>query len=545
MAYALWLPSRQTLNLQSDSWRWINIGLILTVFKSTGRLNQGYWDNHDRKTFLAELQLAVLLADEGSCFVPVDVINGNTELLYELNRHMKCDMRQPICSRCEKRGTECLGYGHNQRGVARSALPKVTKPRPILPKGQEADRRILTQPKEVSLISKSSGEESLSDHFSLNLQLCLGETSEFGSSSIETPQLSGLILLDTGAEDRREGYDTSQQVIHSYPQRSSSYSYQCITEPSASINPFLIASQLLPSSPSDPIAAYLGGSQFEHYALSLFERTIGHAYFKPMKDHLAQLRGAMVSRLRASPSSRWIILISIKIYEDIIEGDRSQTDIHVHWIERTAASIYRRFGQNLTPQETKYLRADWLEISIISSIFGRGPNAYVALRNATPTFLQGVYSLPGIWSGGSDPTLIPLLEVIKSEDYSLSTYTLVDCMCALSFGLPQQIEYDTTARVLPDDFLPHEWATGIPTEFHLLLADINACRDKSPRARDWREIEENHRRITRSKLSDPTTGGLDFVPVLDHLWHGAGLGGHAITWSDYLHSRETLIPVPM
>ncbi|KAF8686355.1 hypothetical protein RHS04_00149 [Rhizoctonia solani] len=346
----------------------------------------------------------------------------------------------------------------------------------------------------------------------------------------------------------------------------------------------------------------------------------------------------MVSRLRASPSSRWIILISIKIYEDIIEGDRSQTDIHVHWIERTAASIYRRFGQNLTPQETKYLRADWLEISIISSIFGRGPNAYVALRNATPTFLQGVYSLPGIWSGGSDPTLIPLLEVIKSEDYSLSTYTLVDCMCALSFGLPQQIEYDTTARVLPDDFLPHEWATGIPTEFHLLLADINACRDKSPRARDWREIEhilvhwesrmirndeyweswmsvawlaiqeswrltllaylylavcglpsddvqiqqcstqilqvvgtvkkrepsdlavsffvqylivgicarrENHRRITRSKLSDPTTGGLDFVPVLDHLWHGAGLGGHAITWSDYLHSRETLIPVPM
>jgi hypothetical protein len=62
-------------------------------------------------------------------------------------------------------------------------------------------------------------------------------------------------------------------------------------------------------------------------------------------------------------------------------------------------------------------------------------------------------------------------------------------MCAMSFGLPQQIEYDTTVETLPADFLPQEWATGTPVEFQILLSDINSCRDKSPRARDWKDIE--------------------------------------------------------
>ncbi|KAF8741578.1 hypothetical protein RHS02_04280, partial [Rhizoctonia solani] len=30
----------------------------------------------------------------------------------------------------------------------------------------------------------------------------------------------------------------------------------------------------------------------------------------------------------------------------------------------------------------------------------------------------------------------------------------------------------------------------------------------------------------------------DFVPVLDHLWLGAGLGGHPVTWNDYLNTAQ-------
>lgn len=37
--------------------------------------------------------------------------------LIQMCRHKKCDRRKPICERCSKGGYECLGYGHNKRGV--------------------------------------------------------------------------------------------------------------------------------------------------------------------------------------------------------------------------------------------------------------------------------------------------------------------------------------------------------------------------------------------------------------------------------------------
>ncbi|CAE6435697.1 unnamed protein product, partial [Rhizoctonia solani] len=165
----------------------------------------------------------------------------------------------------------------------------------------------------------------------------------------------------------------------------------------------------------------------------------------------------------------------------------------------------------------------------------------------------------------------------------------------------------------------------------VLLADINACRDKSPKARDWREIEyalvhwetqvlrnnsvweswmaiawlavqeswrlallaylyltcitqilqvvgtvkkhespdinvpfliqylivgicarsEKQRKITRNKFSNVTETKFwmirseNFVPVLDHLWHGAGSGGRPVTWADYVRSREAVLPIPI
>lgn len=38
--------------------------------------------------------------------------------LFAFNRHKKCDLRRPVCERCEKGGYNCLGYSHNkQNGV--------------------------------------------------------------------------------------------------------------------------------------------------------------------------------------------------------------------------------------------------------------------------------------------------------------------------------------------------------------------------------------------------------------------------------------------
>ncbi|KAG8699682.1 hypothetical protein FRC08_005161 [Ceratobasidium sp. 394] len=61
---------------------------------------------------------------------------------------------------------------------------------------------------------------------------------------------------------------------------------------------------------------------------------------------------------------------------------------------------------------------------------------------------------------------------------------------------------------------------------------------------------ENQRDIAHKKLASAFHNavwlirGSDFVPVLDHLWHGAAANGQPIRWSDYVHSRQVMLPVP-
>ncbi|CAE6501383.1 unnamed protein product [Rhizoctonia solani] len=416
------------------------------------------------------------------------------------------------------------------------------------------------------------------------------------------------------------------------------------TAPPPSLHQIFLIFSRLPSSPSDPLMAYLAGHQFEADFVSYFNRMTKHTYFKPLKDQTERLKSQILSRLRSSHSGRWVMLLCAKISEDIIDGDRSLTVLHTRWLGHIEAAVRKRLAQDPMPREAEALREDWLEASLLKTTLGQSSNAYAVLRSATPTFLQLAYALPDLWSSNSNPTLIPLLNIIGSENHALSSFTLIDCTCAMVFGLPQQVEYDTSSGSFPKGFRPHEWAHCSPTEFQILLVDINACRDKSPGARDYKEIEhtllhwqaqpvqhdknweswmavawlavqeswrltllaylylsvfgltsddpriqrcvtqslqvvgtvkkhessdtyvpffvqylmigicarrEQHRKIVRNRLLDVNETkfwmlrGADFASVLDHLWHGAGSSGRPISWSDYVYSREVLLPVPI
>ncbi|CEL55911.1 hypothetical protein RSOLAG1IB_01923 [Rhizoctonia solani AG-1 IB] len=37
--------------------------------------------------------------------------------------------------------------------------------------------------------------------------------------------------------------------------------------------------------------------------------------------------------------------------------------------------------------------------------------------------------------------------------------------------------------------------------------------------------------------------GPQFSRFLYHLWHGAGAGGGAVTWDDYVRSRQAITPI--
>lgn len=561
-------------------------------------------------------------------------------------RHKKCDMRQPTCLRCEEERLECLGYSHNRRGLAHSAPPKPLKPRPILPKEEVTDVLSPAQrTTSVSVSNPSGGERYPGTSSSSEQGEHSRDTSNFDSLSTGLHPISGIYYSGPGTlvqrRDRSTGGLTTQDYLkHFRPQPNK-------TRPPSlplSLHQLLLILNRLPPSPSDPIMTYLNSPQFEDYVVSHFHRMMDFAYFKPIQDQKEQLKSMILSRIRHSHFSRWIMLVCARICEAIIDGDWSQNDLHIRWIGDIESTLWIRLAQDPTPRETEDLRGDWLEVSLLKASLGGSANAYVVLRKATPTFLQATYSLPDLWSSSSDPAFIPLLNIVVSEHHALSSFILIDCTCAMMFGLPQQVEYDTNIDSLPKGFLPHEWAHSSPVEFQILLADINACRDKSPKARDWREIEyrlvnwetqiprndgvweswmaiawlavqeswrlallaylylavcglpsndpriqrcvtqilqvvgtvkqhespdinipfliqylmvgicarsEKHRKVTRNKLSDVNQTkfwmirGGDFVPVLDHLWHGAGSGGRPVTWADYVYSREVMLPVPI
>ncbi|KAG9087005.1 hypothetical protein FS749_003230 [Ceratobasidium sp. UAMH 11750] len=60
---------------------------------------------------------------------------------------------------------------------------------------------------------------------------------------------------------------------------------------------------------------------------------------------------------------------------------------------------------------------------------------------------------------------------------------------------------------------------------------------------------ERQRALARARLSDSVETMIwlfpvsNFVPVLDHLWHGVAADGRPIRWSDYLYSRQTVLPI--
>ncbi|CAE6436319.1 unnamed protein product [Rhizoctonia solani] len=62
---------------------------------------------------------------------------------------------------------------------------------------------------------------------------------------------------------------------------------------------------------------------------------------------------------------------------------------------------------------------------------------------------------------------------------------------------------------------------------------------------------EAQRTLVRDKLTNMPESrnwlvhGNIFVPVLEHLWTGAGAGGRPVKWEDYVFSRERVLPVPV
>ncbi|CAE6436386.1 unnamed protein product [Rhizoctonia solani] len=525
-------------------------------------------------------------------------------------RHKKCDQRLPICERCEKGGFECLGYNHNsdRRAVRRAVQPSQPQPL-ILPKPIDQENVLPQCPSPSRSHLETSWFEGTIE----------ARGSTLNSDSWVNENNSLLRAIQSTSKATNRPISVFWKLANLYSQ--------------------------LPCTPTDPLKAFISNPLFDDYLSAQHSRLMERWYFKPTNSqvHTKMVQQRTTSHPQDSLAniSQWISLIGIRLCEAFLTGDVSHIHVHNLWIEHIESTLKHVLSYDTTSNGAQKRRSEWLCISLLKTMIISGASTYQVLRSITPVFLQVVFSDPTLWPRECDPACIPLSSILCSQEHMLAYFAFIDCACAMTLGLPQQLEYDTTIYPWSGRSSSHQWAHGSPAEFQLVLADINACRDKSPNARDWREIErwlltwqsqtgvhifteswmtvawyavqeswrlallaylymavcgassddlriqpcikhmlqvvgtvkkrkstgaevsflvqyliagicartEAHRALVRNKLTDHKEPKFwimrasDFVPVLDHLWHGAGAGGRPVNWSDYMRSREAMLPV--
>ncbi|CAE6426531.1 unnamed protein product [Rhizoctonia solani] len=537
-------------------------------------------------------------------------------------RHKKCDQTRPTCLRCKKGKFECLGYSHNIRDGVPPPSRRLILPMPPIPEPQRNRRFDFARQDE---------------HTGPNISL---QATNIPDSRPSTQNISS----------HSDALTPIERCALSLALRPTESRGDSNLRNATSLRHLITLFTQLPYDPFQPTEVYLNSGSFEESVSAHCYRMVEITYFKPARLQLAQIQRSILSRLHHSNFTRWIMFLCGTVSESFVKGDTSHNQLYSRWIADTEQSIRSTLAGNIDSYEAQNRLGDWLEILLLKTMVVDSSYSYQILHSAVPTFLRMVFSDPALWPLGWDSTSVPLVNIIASTRHELAYFALVDSTSAMAFGFARQIEYNTSFGKAPSTSNPYECVHGSPAEFQVALAEINACRDGSSRARGWQEIElrlstwqaqpikydsgweswmvvawlavqeswrhtllaylymsvcgatsddervqssvrqnfqvlgtvrkqqasdadgdgdvnvpcflqylmagicarnEKHRAIVRKRLGDVCgtrlwlMRGADFVPVLDHLWHGAAVGGHPITWRDYLFSREVALPVAL
>ncbi|QRW20885.1 Fungal specific transcription factor domain [Rhizoctonia solani] len=374
-------------------------------------------------------------------------------------RHKKCDLRQPVCKRCEVGRFKCEGYEHNKRGAARNARLDSSRP------SEGFQGEDFSQP--TSSKGRSNRETSENSLFA-------GERSE-GTTSSSSPESFASPEMNNEREYKGPpGNTNSSALVNKRGNHIEDYLRLLISRSTSdpSINPLSIIRKIinlqgqLPYSPIDSTSPFLSYPWFVDYVLERSDRYMDEWYFRPINFPRKRTRTDMVLRLQTSPITRWVSLISMSIMEASVAGDASQHSVHSTWLGRVEGCLRRELSCDLTPRKTQERRNEWIYVAMMKSMIAHTSNTYQVLRNMTPIFLQSVFSEPKFWSKDCDPA------------FHISPSWI---------ALMQWLLDSLSNR--PNASSSHQWSLTSPSDFQLVLADINACRDMSHAAHDWKDIE--------------------------------------------------------
>ncbi|KAJ1305335.1 hypothetical protein OPQ81_000351 [Rhizoctonia solani] len=351
-------------------------------------------------------------------------------------RHKKCDLRQPICVRCEKESFPCLGYGFNERKVASC---RRSVPRSIRSKLEtQRDKNITTTQADAQLNLSSEG---------INIEPLLVVGGALMISNSPDPFIADLSSTSEGWCEVR----TSPQRIDIGPltttnQLSTPSAFAPIASSSPSLDQLFSIFTQMSQSPSDPTLAYFNSHQLDNYIMTNFAGMVNYLYFRLMGDQKMHLFTTVIVRLRSSMLGRWVKLLTTKVVEALAGADASKNQFYSRWLGDIEDGVRTIISRDPTSREARELRRDWLEVSVLKTVLIHSSSAYQVLRGAVPTFLQAAYAYPELWLNHSDPTVIPLRSILTSDLLDLASFTLSDTTFAMVFGLPQQLDYDTSGN---------------------------------------------------------------------------------------------------
>ncbi|CAE6534398.1 unnamed protein product [Rhizoctonia solani] len=230
--------------------------------------------------------------------------------------------------------------------------------------------------------------------------------------------------------------------------------------------------------------------QLINYVLDQYERILDSVYFKPKGRQVARMRELVVSRLQASSITRCAIILMVKMVESMLNGEsQNYRAAFKQSVERFESQLMRVKDQHPNPVEVQYLLNGFLELAFLKMRVSNGYRAYQLLQNAAPTFLDIVYSDPNLWPNPNGPPMVCMSKVASSTRFELGHFALMDMICAMAYGLPQVVDYETATPSPDPDVHPIEWVHCCPLEFQLCIAEMNRCCSRSYVASDWQAIE--------------------------------------------------------
>ncbi|KAG8716574.1 hypothetical protein FRC08_009235 [Ceratobasidium sp. 394] len=421
------------------------------------------------------------------------------------HRRKRCDQTRPFCVRCTTGGFDCLGYGHLERQF-------------LSPNTQEFDRHVNEaegargsppldlstgrlntglSPHGFSMIPPATVIDGYSDISSLSYFNESGpkvHSQEIATSPdafvtpVQSPHSScaGSSPRNCPSENSGAGALVSQYQTHGNILRNGLITTASARRPPTA--PFWLPAhpRILSLTPDDT-------GQMTDFILLQYERITKLGYFRPLSRQVAHIRKTLIHRIRTSPTMRLLMFLGCKVFESHLDGTAEEKfPLYASWLNRLDRQLLSTPAWTLSPAEYQTHLAGTLGVIALKFRLSNSTNVYQLLKDSAPAFLQ-IALMETTWQWTPlNPTSVSLAHLLASPRYELAHFALIDSLCSMAYVLPHVVDYDTSVPPFGEDVHPIEWVHGCPTEFQLILVDINnySHQRREGHKLDWQLTEK-------------------------------------------------------